>query len=60
MQRHEHKTHWQLALRVGSVVLGLGIVFPIVDGGLQRKRLVEARAAHMSQEIQLLSMAIEQ
>ncbi|MHC4787776.1 MAG: hypothetical protein ACYS8K_01020 [Planctomycetota bacterium] len=57
-REHQRKIHWQLAFRVGAVILVLGVAFLLGDGALQRKRLIESRAAYMEQEVQLIGMAV--
>ncbi len=58
-RRRQHKIHWQLSVRVGGVILVLAAVFLLVDGALQKRRLIESRADYMEQEVQLLGIAVE-
>ncbi|MHC4714146.1 MAG: hypothetical protein ACYTAN_12905 [Planctomycetota bacterium] len=59
MKAKRHRIHWQLTLWIGLVLCGLGIIVLAAEGTLQKKRLIEARAEYMDEQVGLLSMALQ-
>ncbi len=59
MRRHRHRIQWQLTFYLGCVICVLMLIFLLIDRFQQRNRLIESRAAQMTQETQLLRMAIQ-
>ena len=59
MRKPQHRIHWQLTLWIGLALCGLGVVFLLVEGTLQKNRLIQARSEHMADQVELLSMALK-
>lgn len=59
MHKPQHRIHWQLTFWIGLALCGLGAMFLLVEGTLQKRRLIQARAEHMADQVELLSMALK-
>ena len=53
------KIHWQMTLWISPVILGILLLFALVDYRQQRQRLIGKRMQRMQQESELMTMAIQ-